>query len=714
MTKSVVSLEDFYRTQPPQYMESAKISSVLEFLAFSGSPIYLSIEKSAGRFAKIESAASVVDVGDTDFLLECKDLKWKGDFPVGVQVSFGYKRKRAFFQTQIVGIDKDLFRVASPAQLTLTNLRRNPRVLIDPDTMKKGLKVNLLAQTSVGTVELKRVEAFEMSQLGLSVFIDRNEGLVLPGDRVERIEIYLRDELIFQSEGLISRVDMKRRSSVMPQSYEAVVLFRKAPPKKDKSDPVVRAARRTPILDDKPCFFTAEHPLFPGRSIQGQVFEVSSSGLSCMLERTSFPIVEGMRFHKCQLQLPHKPPRDFVFDVHHVEFRSDGQANEFRIGGEFTKAPIELIKDISAYSQDVAGNLVKDVTEEDLDLLWEFMFETNFIYQDKRRLLQGRSKEILQTYHRLMSTDNPIVKKLVMKEDNEIKGHVSAIHFYDHAWIIQHLNALKSSSTSAAQQVVSSIVNFFYDAKAMQKADIFYVMSFYRPNNVYPAVLFGETAKRIGDPLKSVAFDLSYGLYHPSEVNDESRQRVEGVVVDRPDDMLRLSNYLIERNMIAFMRACGLSHPQELDMKLKSIYQNQSLFRDRHILSIQEDGAWAVAMVEESSPGLNLSELTNSIFVMTEGDDLAIQSRLASAVVSRAHDLFFEPRGVSPVVLQLPDAPKADNVAWSKFYTCWLTSAAGVADFEKHSRDVVSELKDLIGQFKRDSHGESDGQKSAG
>ena len=93
---------------------------------------------------------------------------------------------------------------------------------------------------------------------------------------------------------------------------------------------------------------------------------------------------------------------------------------------------------------------------------------------------------------------------------------------------------------------------------------------------------------------------------------------------------------------------------------------------------------------------------------------MALQSGLASAVAARANELFFEPRGIAPVVLQLPELPKAANVAWSKFYTCWLTSAEGVAEFEKHSRSVVAELKDLIGRTKVGPKDESESQKAAG
>lgn len=695
MASNTYFLEKFYRTQPPQQIGGPKVNSVLEYLAFSGAPIYLSIENPTRPY-RITEAAVVVDVVDGKFFIDSSDLKARAQAGQFISAAFGYKRKRAFFKTQVIGIERDLVALQIPSELVLTNLRKNPRVRVEIDPQNSEMKASLKATTGVGAIETQKVQIYELSQLGVCLFVDRAEGLVLPGDRIDSLEIDLNGQKVFKTTGVVSRVDMKRQSSTLPNSYEVVVLFRgreQAP----KTGAIARSAKRVPILDEKPCFFKAEHPFFPGRSLEGQVFEISTSGLSCMLQKTSFPVVPGMRFLNCSLQLPHKAPREFIFEVAHVDFRSDGNENQFKIGGEFVKAPIELIKDITAYAQETQGGLITDVSEEDLDLLWEFMFETNFIYQDKRRLLQSRSKEILQTYHRLISTDNPIVKKLVFKEDTEIKGHVSAIHFYDRAWIIQHLNALKSASApSVAQSVIQGIVNFFYDAKALHKANVFYVMSFYRPNNLYPAILFGETAKRINDPLKSCTFDLAYGLYQ--KVGD--RKEESEPYVDRPQDLVALSNHLIEQNMLSFVRACGLSQASELKLELSKDFASHGLMRDRHILMLEDGDEKVWGVVEMSSVGLNLSELTNSIFLFARGEKFDVISKLAGSIVERAHQFYFEPRGIEPVVLQPLEMAKALNVNWSKTYTCWITSAIGVSDFEAQSKTVVADLKDLILKFK--------------
>ncbi|MBN8556023.1 MAG: hypothetical protein J0L93_11300 [Deltaproteobacteria bacterium] len=695
MANNVFALDKFYQTLPPQQIAEVKVPSVLEYLAFSGGSIYLTIESATGKKIKIEKPSIVLDVFENDFLIELPEFKSKIDLPAQVYGAFGYKRKRAEFTAKIESVDGAQIRLAQPKHLTLHNLRRNPRLQIDKELIKKSLEVRIVGQTSIGKVDLKKAEIFEMSQLGISLFLDRTQGLLLPGDKIESLEISLEGRPVLKTSGVVSRVDMQRTSPSMPQSYEIVMLFRQ-PVIDDSQKPkqINRSAKRIPILDSRPCFFSAEHPFFPGRKIEGQAFEISGSGLSCMLEKTTFPIIRGMRFKNCQLQLPHCPPRDFVFEVAHVDFRSDGEVNQFKLGGEFISASVELIKDISNYAQKTSGGFVQDVTEEDFDLLWEFMFETNFVYQNKRKQIQNKSKEILETYHRLLSTDNPIIKKLIFKENQEIKGHVSAVRFYDHAWIIQHLNALKASGTSAAQEVVMGIVNFFYDVRANNNTETFYVMSFYRPDNLYPAILFGESCKRINDPLKSTTYDFGFGSYKPIE--DLKNPLAEKVSVDEPDSFIKLSDHLIRQNKIPFMRAVGLGTTTSPELKISKSYDGVQLHRERHLLSLSAEDNTVFGLVETSSAGLNLSELTNSIYLFSEGQNPEILRALTEAVLAKAYEAFFAPQNLQMVVLQPAHQERTSTVEWSKVYTCWITTGAAVGDFEKAAATVMQDFKSLV------------------
>lgn len=694
MKSQILPFDWAYRTQPPQQIGSHKMDSVFEYLIFSGSPIHIAEDDLNGARPRLLGIAGLVEHSSEQLVLEM-DSKANLQPGQSVAVSFGYKRKRAEFRSKVIHCGSDGLTLTRPAHLLLTNLRKNPRVRVESEGGGRSFEGTIRAETSLGAIEVTNFQIHEISQQGMSLFIDRSQGLLLPGDRITEMRVVFDGHQIFRGRGLISRVNMKRHAQKIPGSYEAILRFEKDAP--FKLEELNRGAKRIPVLETAPVYFQAEHSFFPGRTLRGHVTEISSSGLSCLLERSGFPVVPGMRFLKCNLQLPHRPSRDFIFEVAHVLYRSDGENSEFKIGGEFVKSSVELLKDISSYSQDVSGGFIQDVTEEDLDLFWEFLFETNFIYQSKRKQLQVNSKKILETYHSLISKENPIVKKVVYKEEREIKGHLSAIRFYDHTWIFQHLNALKAKTGSAAQAVLEAMIEFFYDVKANFRTDTFYVMTYFRPDNVYPALLFGESCRRMSDPVNSCMIDFFFGVF------DEAAQ-VAGEMtepsIDQPADYLALSDLLIERQMIPYMRAIGLGNVTSNELRISTEYGKLGLYRYRHLLCFKEGQETVYALVECSSPGLNLSELTNSITIFTQGTDSEKLKALAAGLVSFANNKYFAPEGIFPVIMQMENESRPANVSWSKIYTCWANSTAGFPAFEKHSKAVLSEFPTLVQGFK--------------
>lgn len=613
-----------------------------------------------------------------------------------LNVTFGYKRKRAEFRSKLVSSDEKTLSLEIPESIRLTNLRRNPRILVDSSSSREKLKIEIQAKTSVGHSKISDARLFEVSQLGLSLFLPRSEKILLPGDEIEQLEIYADGSLVFSARGVVSRTDMRRSAYDLKDSYQIVVLYRDIKTKERETEAVElkRSAKRIPVLDSRPCFFSAEHPLFPGRKLEGQVFEISSSGLSCLLEKTSFPIVPGMRMINCNLQLPFCDSRELVFEVRHVNFRSDGQINQFRLGGVFVNASVELLKDISDYAEKSKSTFVESVDEDDLDQLWEFLFETNFIYQGKRKQIQSRSREIIETYHRLVTKDNPIVRKIVYKENEEIKGHLSGIRFYDESWIIQHLNASKSDNGSAAQMVLKSMIDFLYDSKAHAKNNIYHVMAFYRPNNLYPAILFGESARLINDKEKVDSVDFSFGLYEArNQELDSSNTEFDGDSKACVDGLVDL---LVRKKLISFMRAVGLAKSDPLSLSVSAMFADLGLYRERHVEVVRKRNSTVYALVETASPGVNLSEITNSIYLFQDVENESDSQILSELILKKCAEKYFENRDILPTVLSPMGETFARCVTWSKFYTCWILNENAMADFERVSQQILQDFRSYV------------------
>ena len=704
MSVSVFAFDKYYQTQPPVQIGTPRVGNVLEYLVFSGCSLYFEFENKKLN-ERQQWLAQSIDAKDAEFIVELHQIGTPLKEGEKLKVNFGYKRKRATFETKILWIKDRMLGLERPEDISLTNLRRNPRLTIDRAIYSEDLKVSLKTKTSIGQIEFKNTRIFEFSQLGMSLFLSRQDALLLPGDQILELNVTYKGSSILRTSGIVSRVDTQRMDETLADSYQIIMLFRDLPSglARRPQDPIQRSAKRIPVLDTKPCFFSAEHPFFPGRKLEGQIYEISSSGMACMLEKTAFPIIRGMRFTNCQLQLPYAPLRKISFEIAHVDYRSDGENNQFRLGGEFISASVELLKDISNYEQKASESFIQDLTEDDFDLLWEFMFETNFIYQKKRQQIQSKSKEILETYHRLLSKDNPIVKKIVFKEGGDIKGHIAGIRFFDHAWLIQHLNAAKSGAGSAAQSVLSSMVEFLYDSKAHATNNIFYVVCFYRPNNIYPAILFGESAKRLNDRDKISTIDFSFGTLLSQSLANITLD-LNSIQQDTKESIVGLSDLLVRRNLKSFLRAFNLSSTNPTDLKIQSEFKLLGLERNRHIIMAESEGSKVYALVEQSSPGLNLSEITNSIYLFSDCLDETVERGLMDQVLAKAYREHFEPRDIVPTVMIEFGQLTSFSVAWSKIYTCWILAQEAMYEFKSVSEDIFGDFRTLISEFRAGSN----------
>lgn len=58
----VISIDKNYQTQPPVQLSNQKVDSVLEYLAFTGSPLTILINRKDGSYSKIEERLVVLDV----------------------------------------------------------------------------------------------------------------------------------------------------------------------------------------------------------------------------------------------------------------------------------------------------------------------------------------------------------------------------------------------------------------------------------------------------------------------------------------------------------------------------------------------------------------------------------------------------------------------------------------------------------------------------
>ena len=77
-------------------------------------------------------------------------------------------------------------------------------------------------------------------------------------------------------------------------------------------------------------------------------------------------------------------------------------------------------------------------TEVDLDALWEFFFQTGFIYPEKYGFCVAHRENFTKTYRKLYQENPEIARHITYEKNGRIYGHMSMIRAYERTWLIQH------------------------------------------------------------------------------------------------------------------------------------------------------------------------------------------------------------------------------------------------------------------------------------
>ena len=148
----------------------------------------------------------------------------------------------------------------------------------------------------------------------------------------------------------------------------------------------------------------------------------------------------------------------------------------------------------------------------DLDDLWDFFFETGFIYPNKYDFIRKNKQKIKETYEKLYTSNPTIARHFIYQENSRILGHMSMLRFYENTWLIQHHAARNADFNRAGLIVLSQMGRFGNASHRLYSVHMNYVICFYRPENKFPNRVFGGACSSIKN-LKGCSEDL-FAYYH--------------------------------------------------------------------------------------------------------------------------------------------------------------------------------------------------------
>ena len=250
----------------------------------------------------------------------------------------------------------------------------------------------------------------------------------------------------------------------------------------------------------------------------------------------------------------------------------------------------------------------------DLDALWEFFFETGFIYPGKYTLIAENKNEIKRTYTKLYINSPDIVRHFIYQENGRVLGHMATIRFWDNAWLIHHHAARKSMQKKAGMIVLDQIGRFGLNTFRFHDMHMDYLVCYFRPQNKFPNRIFGGVASHINDPggcsldlfsyvKRPIAFDITHSLPEDWDLCPAC-----------DTDMGDLASCYAKLSGGLMLKAFNLDPLNWREEKICTDFRSHGFKRERYLFALKRKCKLkAIFLVNISDIGLNLSSLTHCI-----------------------------------------------------------------------------------------------------
>ncbi|MEN8244903.1 MAG: PilZ domain-containing protein, partial [Thermodesulfobacteriota bacterium] len=273
----------------------------------------------------------------------------------------------------------------------------------------------------------------------------------------------------------------------------------------------------------------------------------------------------------------------------------------------------------------------------DMDLLWEFFFESNFIYPEKYSFLQSNKDEIKTIYKTLYSKKSNIARHFTYQENEKIASHLAMIRYYDNTWLIHHHASNRRVSFRAGLLVLNQVGVFSNDSYGLYSNHMNYLLCYFRPENKFPNRVFGGAARAINDSMKCCLESFSYFHFKEQLKNKIEDYWEWGLTETDTADIEELHAFYEYKSCGLMLKALDLGIDSN-GTDLYAAFNELGLKRNRYLFSLKYKGHLkAIIMVNISNVGLNLSDLTNATTVIVidqekmNGDIIKMSLSLISA-----------------------------------------------------------------------------------
>jgi hypothetical protein len=481
------------------------------------------------------------------------------------------------------------------------------------------------------------------------------------------IHLYKNEQMIFSASCNCIRQtsDQATRDIVFALATSQMSRF----PKKKWRDPRVQIK---PLPD-----ITFNHPA-TRKKIQLDIYDLSSSGFAVYVSADEDILMVGMIIP--DLTINYAGALKIQCKAQ-VLYRRDDKKKNIHYGF--------VILDMDVVNYDRLSHIVMNVIdpsthvadEVDVDQLWEFLFESGFIYPKKYDLVQAYRQPMKETYRRLYSNNPEIITQITYQRNGRIYGHASMIRSYKRTWMVHHLAARPLNNKRTGLQVLKQIMHYFNGLYRLPAVEMDYMMFYFRPENHFPDHFFGGFARYFNNP-RACSIDLFSYLSYPASGVPHPLPEGWSLEPFMSMDFGELDRFYRNASGGLLLEVLRLGKEQEDAESLSKLYALHGLKRSYQSFSLKHNGMLkAVLIANQSDPGLSLSDFLNGIKILIN-DAAGLPWEVLSAAISQLAGSFMIDK--IPVLVYPVSYLEAKGVPFEKRYNLWIIDGHYAREYSEY------------------------------
>jgi len=390
-------------------------------------------------------------------------------------------------------------------------------------------------------------------------------------------------------------------------------------PKKNRS-------RREQFRPSPDLVFT--HPL-SGRKCTLKIESLGSLGFSVLEQERSSVLLSGLLLPDAQLSFANSLCLNCTVQV---VFRGQPIDGVVKSGVALLDIGIKDHLKLISLIQQAQDPHAYVSNQVDPEALFEFFFETGFLYPHKYAEMAGNREGFKNAYMKLYEGGQDLSRHFIYQDNGQILGHFATIRTHRSTWMNHHHAALPNHR--AGLKVVRAISEFVNDSYFLNPTNLKYIIGFYRPENRFPDRYFGGFVRNANNNKVTSLDEFAY-IKQADQIGDDWHDKPGEWEIARANDndIAAFRNYYQQQSGGLMAQAFDLDVGAYDDTTLTDAYHTAGLKRCRYFYAVRHHQSLkALVEVQDSALGLNMSELTNAIFVYVV-DQEALDKKLFQMVV---------------------------------------------------------------------------------